>query len=141
MRCLLDTTALSEWSKPEPNSGYVRWSQIQKPDGAFIGAPSVGELYYGLDLTPNSRRRAAIATWLERLLAGFEARILPFDAECAQIWGIACGAARKRGRRLSIVASQLAAIAYVNGLTVVTRNTGDFDIPEFEKLKVISPWS
>jgi toxin FitB len=142
VRYLLDTVALSEWSKPSPNAAYVDWSKAQATDDTFIGAPSIGELAQGIAPLPRSRKRILLQHWLQNILAEFEARILPLDATAASTWGIASARARRRGRSLPIIDSQLGAIAIVNGLTVVTRNVHDFDIPEFQEqgLKIISPW-
>ncbi len=85
--------------------------------------------------------RERLLQWTLRIMEMFEKRVLAFDAAAARVWGEANGEARRRGRLLPIIDSQLAAIAIVNGLTVVTRNVRHFRLPEFEGLKVISPWT
>ena len=55
------------------------------------------------------------------ILDQFGDRILAFDAEAAQVWG------RLRAPNPEhALDKQIAAIALVNDLTVVTRNTADF---------------
>lgn len=49
--------------------------------------------------------------------------VVPFDAECARIWGQS-----ERGKALHlIVDAMIAATALVHGLTVATRNVADFE--------------
>ena len=60
--------------------------------------------------------------WLGRVLQEYGDRVLPFDAEAAQVWG-----------RLRVPSpaheldKQIAATALIHDLTVVTRNVSDFE--------------
>ncbi len=141
MPFLLDTTAVSETRKPAPNRRYVSWLQQQRFEETYIGAPTIGELVQGVAPLKSTAERERILKWTLSIIENFEDRIMPLDAAAAQIWGEAMGDARRKGRELPIIDSQLAAIALANGLAVVTRNVRHFDIPGFEGLKVISPWS
>jgi predicted nucleic acid-binding protein len=138
---LLDTNAVSEARKSSPNRGYAEWLSARKIDETFVSAPTVGELFQGIASAKTGAARDGILHWATALLEEFEHRILPFDANAAEAWGEANGKARRSGRSLPIIDSQIAAIAFVNDLAIVTRNVRDFDIPEFEGLKVISPWN
>jgi predicted nucleic acid-binding protein len=138
---LLDTTAVSEYRKPRPNAAFVGWSETNASEETFLGTPTIGELICGVyNLAPSLARRR-LQKWVEQIKKRFESRILPFDGEAARLWGAATGNAQRRGKTLSPVDSQLAAIAVLHGLTVITRNVHHFDIDEFQGLKVISPWS
>ena len=140
MSFLLDTTTLSELTKPTPNSGYLQWISTNSTGNAFIGAPSIGELEIGITLLDPSKKRRSLETWLAKLIGEFEGRILPFDAAAARIWGRAVGTARRNGLTLASTDSQIAAIAGVHGLAVVTRNARHFERPEFGQLEIINPW-
>ncbi len=90
----------------------------------YISAISVGELRRGVELIRrrgDSEQSRLLEAWLVTILNQYSDRILVFDADSAQVWG------RLRvpdpGRELD---KQIAAIALVNDLTVVTRNTADF---------------
>ncbi len=62
-----------------------------------------------------------LEAWLMALLDEYASNILAFDAEAAQVWG------RLRVPRPEHeLDKQIAAIALVHDLTVVTRNTADF---------------
>ncbi|MBX7133928.1 MAG: hypothetical protein K1X67_14745, partial [Fimbriimonadaceae bacterium] len=49
-----------------------------------------------------------------------------FDADAALVWGELMGTGDATGRQHPIIDTQIAAIALVHGLTVVTRNLRDF---------------
>lgn len=141
MPYLLDTVAVSETRKPQLNPGYVAWLEARDVEETFIGAPTLGELFEGIPSLKPSAVRDRLTDWLSGVIESYEGRIIPLDAAAARVWGEAMGNARRKGRPLPIVDSQLAAIALVNKLTVVTRNVRDFDISEFHGLDVINPWS
>ena len=138
---LLDTSALSELTKVQPNAGFLTWMSAQSAQSAFVGAPTIGELELGIRLLKPSKKRSALESWLHNLVHEFEERILPFDLACARLWGRAAAAASLRGATLPATDSQIAAIASVHGLTVVTRNVRHFRADDFEDLVVITPWS
>lgn len=141
MTYILDTTALSELTKPRPNSGFLAWLSRHSSNEAFISAPSVGELEAGIALLEQSKKRTNLERWLSKLVRDFEDRVLPFDLVSARIWGRAIGAARRAGRPLPLVDSQIAAIAKAHGLTVVTRNVRHFEVGELHDVDVVNPWS
>ena len=101
---------------------------------------TLGELRHGIALLPSgSDRRESLTQWLDDdLLVRFRGRILPFDLAAALAWGDLFGEARAKGVTLPIIDSQIAAIAKVNDLTLVTRNTRHF---EQCGISVIDPWS
>lgn len=138
---LLDTTALSELTKQRPNAGFLNWMSANSAQDAYIGAPSIGELEIGILLLKPSKKRRSLETWFQNLIDEFGERILSFDVAAARIWGRAVAAARHRGKTLPGTDSQIAAIATVRDLAVVTRNVRHFQVAGFENLKVIDPWS
>ena len=72
-----------------------------------------------------------LEAWLAAVLADYGSHLLTFDSEAAQVWG------RLRVTRAEHeLDKQIAAIALVNDLTVVTRNTADF---EGTGVKVMNP--
>ena len=102
----------------------------------YFAAVSVGELRRGVEIIRyrgDAEQAHRLETWLNLIVRQYENRILPFDVESAQMWG-----------RLRVpdpddaIDKQIAAIALVNNLTVVTRNTRDF---LKTGVKVSSPFS
>jgi predicted nucleic acid-binding protein len=136
---LLDTNVISEWVKPKPHAGVMRWLEETDEDSVFISVISVAEVRRGLERLAHGQRRKRIAAWLyEDLPSRFEERILPIDSAIAHSWGVIVEQARSRGITLSIMDAFLAATARTRELTLVTRNTRDFrdlDIPLFD------PWT
>jgi predicted nucleic acid-binding protein len=122
---LVDTNVISESRKgAKANRGVVEFFRASLPGELYLCAQTIGELRRGVE---NIRGRGdfsqagQLETWLDRVSADYADRILPFDADCAQVWG----------RLMSPHASnpidkQIAAIALIHGLAVVTRNTQDF---------------
>jgi hypothetical protein len=62
-----------------------------------------------------------LESWFQSVLADYGLRTLDFDLQCAKTWGTLMGRNDQH-----IVDKQIAAIALVYDLTVVTRNTDDF---------------
>jgi predicted nucleic acid-binding protein len=125
---LVDTNVISEARKgAKANPGVVDFFKqvIVANEPVYLAAVSVGEFRRGVEII---RHRGAIAqakrleAWLTIVLEQFGENILAFDADAAQVWG-----------RLRVpnphheLDKQIAAIALVNDLTVVTRNAADFE--------------
>ena len=127
---------LSEPIKSQPNTSVLE--AIKRHDGELATCAIVWhELRYGAARLPASRKRQAIEAYLDEAVRG-ALPILPYDEEAA-VWH-ARERARlgKRGRPPSAADGQIAAIAHVNELTLVTANRRDFR--RFEGL-VIEDWS
>jgi predicted nucleic acid-binding protein len=95
MSFLLDTNAVSEWVKPRPNPGLIRWMESTDEDRVFISVITLAELRYGVERMAAGRRRSRLEEWLrDELPLRFEGRILPVDTDVAQAWAQRCRAAR-----------------------------------------------
>ncbi|MDE0202501.1 MAG: type II toxin-antitoxin system VapC family toxin [Rhodospirillaceae bacterium] len=134
MLYLLDTNVVSEPLRPQPAASVMR--RLRQHDGEIaIPSPVWHELRFGCERLPPSRRRDAVERYIEIVvLRSFP--VLDYDRVAAD-WH-----ARERARLVAagktppFVDSQIAAIACVNGLTLITSNIDDFR--EFEELKVQS---
>lgn len=65
MSYLLDTNVLSEATKPRPDKTALAWLEAHE-DLASVSAVSLGEIWKGIELLPNGRRRrggVAIQRW------------------------------------------------------------------------------
>jgi hypothetical protein len=71
---------------------------------------------------PNSAFAKDLEAWLERILRGFDERILPLTINIARRWGRL--AAQLGNKELDVA---IAATALEHGLTVVTGNTKHFE--------------
>jgi tRNA(fMet)-specific endonuclease VapC len=136
MRFLLDTNVVSEPIRPAPNRRLL--NRLGSHSGTMgIAAPTWHELKFGCERLPKSRRREQIEDYLATVVL-VDFPVQPYD-EAAAAWH-ARERARllARGRMPSFIDSQIAAIASVNELVLVTANRSDF--AEFENLQ-LDNWS
>lgn len=124
MRFLLDTNIISELAKPQPNS-LVTTRYAQSIGEIALTSVSWHELLYGFHRLPSSRRKEELGFFLRQII---RPNILMLDySEAAAEW-FASERARLAGlgRPPSYADGQIAAIAAVNNLILVTRNTSDY---------------
>jgi predicted nucleic acid-binding protein len=124
---LIDTNVVSEArKKAKANPGVVSFFDHVAAGGeaVYLPAISVGEFRRGIELVRHrgdADQAKLLEAWLTIVLEQFGGNILALDADAAQVWG-----------RLRVpdpeheLDKQIAAIALVNDLTIVTRNTADF---------------
>ena len=138
MSFLLDTNVLSEPMKERPNPGVIAWLSQVNEDEAFVSVVTITELRYGVERLAIGKRRERLDGWLRRdLILRFEGRILPVDLRIADACGGLMARSESMGRPMEARDAFIAATAEVNGLTLVTRNTSDFE-PTLRA--IISPW-
>jgi tRNA(fMet)-specific endonuclease VapC len=136
LRFLLDTNVVSEPIRPAPNRRLLH--RLGRHSGTMgIAAPTWHELRFGCERLPKSRRREQIEDYLATVVL-VDFPVLPYD-EAAAAWHARERARlQARGRMPSFVDSQIAAIASVNELVLVTANRSDF--AGFESLQ-LDDWS
>ena len=128
MSFLLDTNVISEWVKPRPNPGVIAWLSKVDEGEVFLSVVTFAELRYGIERLAAGVRRRRLEEWLRsELPARFDARIVGVDGAIADEWGRLVARREARGRPIHAMAALIAATAQVYGLTLVTRNTADFD--------------
>jgi toxin FitB len=125
---LIDTNVVSEARKrARANRGVLAFFETvaASSEPVFLSAISVGELRRGVELIRrrgDAEQARLLEAWLASVVESYRERILSFDADAAQVWGYLRVA--DTGRALD---KQIAAIAVVNDLTLVTRNVADFE--------------
>lgn len=138
MNYLLDTNVVSEWTRPRPDAGVVTWLAEADEDRVFLSVITLAELRHGVERLPVGARRTRLDAWLrDELLERFEDRILSVDAVTADIWGRVVARAAAAGRALGAMDAFIAATAEQHALTLVTRNTSDF---EASGIELLDPW-
>ena len=132
MRYLLDTNIISESIKLTPDTALL--NKLEKHQHEVVTASPVWhELLFGCRRLPASRKRKVLECFLTDVLRN-NMVILPYDERAAGWHASERARLSALGRTPSFVDGQIAAIAKVNGLILVTRNTSDFK--EFSGLKL-----
>lgn len=137
MKYLLDTCVVSELVKSMPNAQVLQWFSERKEEELCISAMTLAELRRGVARLPESNRRSELGLWLQKLEAGFEDRIIPFDQETASVWAQMVVRAESAGRPMAAFDSIIAATALAQGCQLVTRNTRDF---AHAGVALLDPW-
>ncbi|MGO9088501.1 MAG: type II toxin-antitoxin system VapC family toxin [Candidatus Sulfotelmatobacter sp.] len=138
MNFLLDTNAVSEWVKPRPDPGLIRWMESADEDRVFLSVISLAELRYGVERMPAGARRNRLEQWLrDELPLRFERRILPVGNAVAEAWGRTVSRSQALGHPMSVMDAFLSATAEVHHLTLVTRNVTDFVMLK----AIVNPWA
>ena len=132
MRYLLDTNVVSEPLRPKPSANIMR--RLYEHDGE-IAIPALvwHELRFGYARLPKSRRRDVIERYINDVVrTSFP--VIEYDREAADWHAMERARLSADGRTPPFVDGQIAAIAHVNGLTLVTSNIGHFR--EFQSLRL-----
>jgi predicted nucleic acid-binding protein len=123
MKFLVDANVLSEVTRPAPSPSVVDWLRKHEPD--LVVTPIVlGEIQYGIGLTNSSRKRRDLQRWLEEGLRRL--RVVDLDSGTASTWASLLVLLKKKGKTMPVKDSLIAASALQHQLTIVTRNTFDF---------------
>lgn len=124
-RCISSTpTSSARCARARANHGVRAFFSGSDAAGLYIAVQTVGKIRRGLE---NIRRRGdakqagRLENWLEIVVSDYSNRILAFDQECAQVWGRLMSPHPQHP-----IDKQIAAIALIHDLTVVTRNVEDF---------------
>jgi predicted nucleic acid-binding protein len=135
---ILDTNVVSELMNPKCNPAVRLWLDAQANDAVFITAISLSELFLGIELLPQGKRRQGLSLVLEEFLEQLgKERVLPFDESSAKAYALIMSRSRVRGRAISIPDGQIASIARVHGFTVATRDTSPF---KAAGVAFVNPW-
>ena len=129
---LIDTNILSEPARKQPNSNVMQ--RLAQYDGQYVTAAVVWhELHYGCELLAESKRKTELQSYLLTLQDG-GLIILPYDQLAAEWYAKQRAVLKAQGKMPAYADGEIAAIAAVNNLTLVTRNTDDFS--DFKNLEL-----
>jgi predicted nucleic acid-binding protein len=135
---LLDTNVLSELRRPKPNRKVAAFVAGQVLDLLYISSVTLAEIRFGIELVTDVTRRAELNDWLANQVRPlFRQRVLPVSEDVLFKWRLLVEEGRKAGHTFSQPDLLIAATALHHGMTVVSRDTS-----EYEKARVpfLNPW-
>ena len=135
MSYLLDTNVLSELRRKRPDPRVVKWFEDRPRALLYLSVLTLGEIRKGIESLQETQRKQVLIDWLEvDLPQYFLGRLLDVDVPVADRWGRLMSEA---ARPLPAIDGLLAATALRHDLTLVTRNTKDF---ENLGVRLLNPW-
>lgn len=136
---LLDTNILSELRRPKPEPKVVAFITGQPLDRLFVSAVTFAEIRFGIELVPEATRRAELNDWLtHKVRPMFAQRVLPVSEDVMFKWRLLVEDGRKSGHTFSQPDLIIAATALHHGLTLVSRDSADF---EKARVPILNPWA
>ncbi len=126
---LVDTDVISEARKGAKAQAGVRAffaNAARENTELYLSAITIGELRQGVESLRHRGdlpQAGVLARWLSRLTRDYAQAILPFDQDCAQVWG-----------RLRVphpenpLDKQIAATALIHDLIVVTHDIAHYQL-------------
>ena len=138
---LIDTNVVSEMMRPRPEPRVAAFLDSIADEGLGLSSVTVWEVLDGIGRIDPGRRRRDLADRFQDLLDElFEDRIVDWSLADAKACARIMEDKRRRGEPLDdhVPDAFLAATASTRGLTVVTRNTGEFRNTGIE---TVDPWA
>lgn len=131
VRFLLDSNVVSEPTRPRPDPKLTARLDRHQHASA-IPAPAWHELWFGARRLPNSKKRRQI----EHFLRGVQSYlpILPYDQAAADHHAAERARLAAKGLTPPFIDGQIAAVAFVHRLVLVTSNLRDFQ--HFEGIEI-----
>ena len=137
-RWLLDTNVLSELRRPKPEPKVVAFVAAQPLDGLYLSSITLAEIRFGIELVTDPTKRGELHDWLEhKVRPMFEQRVLPVSEDVIFKWRLMVEDGRKAGHTYSQPDLMIGATALLHGLTVVSRDTSEY---EMARIPVLNPW-
>ena len=135
---LLDTNVLSEMRRPRPHRKVVAFVAEQPLDLLYISTVTLAEIRFGIELVKDANRRNELNAWLtNKVRPLFAQRVLEVTEDVLFKWRLLVEQGRKSGHTFSQPDLFIAATALHHGLTVVSRDTRDY---ERAGVAVVNPW-
>ena len=137
--CLIDTNVLSELMRENPAPQVLAWFASQNANQLKTSAITYAEILAGVALLPAGKRREAIAQAATQIFEeDFSGRCIDFGNQAVKHYARVRAQRQLAGRPIDTADAQIASIALTQNLTLVTRNTKDFE--GIDGLQIINPW-
>ena len=125
--------------RPKPNANVVRFVATQSLELLFVSVVTFAEIRFGIELVTDANRRMELNDWLDhKLRPMFEDRALQITEDIMLKWRLLVEDGRKAGHTFSEPDLLIAATALHHGLTVVSRDTAEY---ERANVPLLNPWT
>jgi hypothetical protein len=135
MTYLVAANVMSEPTKRVPSSKVVDWLSANEGN-LVVDSIILGELCAGILALPRGRKRTQLEQWFDDVAQTIDC--LPWDGTISRRWAKLVVDLKRKGDKLPLLDSMIAATALHHELTVATRNTRDF---ERAGVKVLNPFA
>jgi predicted nucleic acid-binding protein len=136
---LLDTNVLSEMRRPKPEPNVLAFIAGQSLDRLYVSSITFAEIRFGIEIVIDASLRAQLNEWLtHKMRPMFDGRTLTVSEDIMFKWRLLVEEGRKARHTFSQPDLIIAATALHHGLTIVTRNTGDYALT---RVPVLNPWT
>ncbi len=130
---------ISELRRPRPNARVRAFVAAQALEELFVSTVTFAEIRYGIETVGDPIRRAELSDWLvHEVRPMFDQRTLEVSEDVMFKWRLLVEEGRKTGHTFSQPDLIIAATALHHGLTVVTRDTGDYMLA---RVPLLNPWA
>lgn len=120
-------------------AGAVRFIAGLRLEDLFGSTVTLAEIRYGIEMVGDPIRRAELNDWLlHKVRPMFDQRVLEVSEDVMFKLRLLVEEGRKLGPTFSQPDLIIAATALQHGLTVVTRDTGDFKLA---RVPLLNPWA
>ncbi len=138
MAWLLDTNILSELRRPKPEPKVVAFVSAQPLRELYVSSVTLAELWFGIESIGEPAKRTELSDWLTNTVRPmFVDRVLLVTEDIMVKWRVLVEEGRKVGYTFAQPDLIIAGTAIHHGLTVVTRNRGDY---AKAGVTVLNPW-
>ena len=135
---LLDTNVIAELRRPRPNARVRAFVAKQALEDLFVSSVTFAEIRYGIETIGDPIRRAELNDWLlHKVRPMFDQHVLEVSEDVMFKWRLLVEDGRKAGHTFSQPDLIIAATALHHGLTIVTRDTGDYMLA---RVSLLNPW-
>lgn len=125
---LLDTSVLSELRRKKPHPNVVAFVSAEPLESLYVSTVTLAEIRFGIELVADAKRRAELHAWLANDVRPlFGGRVLDVTEDVLFKWRLLVEEGRKSGHTYSQPDLIIGATALHHGLTVVSRDTGEYE--------------
>lgn len=139
MKYLIDTNVISELRKDleKRNLGVIEFMDRLETEDVFVSIISMGEIFYGIQKLQDKNKKDKLLLWFnDDLINCYKDKMISLDLDIIMEWA---NIRAKSKKTVPPIDSLIAATAIVHNMTVVTRNTKDFE--NIEGLSVLNPFN